>query len=569
MAIKSPLGRQLGTQFDSVFDVVKSNPMYDKTGGKIPSLDLNFAKSKSLRDSRSTKNLINFTRASIGTYVDSDGLIKSSPVNLLTYSEQFDQWTVAGNSILTPNAIAAPDGTLTADGIYFATTGATNVSQNVTLTQDKNYTFSVYAKAVTPGSNNKFTPYINSTTPKSPTDPFEATSEWVRFSYTFTHTNPSASVGVFILNKGDTYITNVYFWGAQLEEGTTATDYIPTGATKSGAPRFDHDPVTGESLGLLIEEQRTNYTYNSNIVDGSNLGTTILSTLESVVSPRGIVENVRKLDMGSGNSVWRFGAASASAPDRNYAISFWVKLASGTSSHFHVDINDRTPSTNQVHLNITNEWQRYIAIGGLRGDTAGHRFADINLTSQTVNPIYVWGAQIEAAEFVTSYIPTDTSYVTRSPDLTTIEGTNFTGGWYNQSEGTIFSDISPLDTSSGRGYLFSNGSNGQRIGHNTNSTTGFALFVFKNTITSLSTAVSGMPKPIKTCLAYKPGSSRGVIDGDLKTLSTTSDIPNAIDQVGLGVQNFGTVSGFLNGHISRLAYFPTRLPDDKLKSITT
>ena len=27
----------------------------------------------------------------------------------------------------------------------------------------------------------------------------------------------------------------------------------------NNAPRFDHDPTTGESLGLLIEEARTNY----------------------------------------------------------------------------------------------------------------------------------------------------------------------------------------------------------------------------------------------------------------------------------------------------------------------
>ena len=42
VAIKSALGRQLGTQFDSVFDVVKSNPMYDKSGGKIPSTGFKF-----------------------------------------------------------------------------------------------------------------------------------------------------------------------------------------------------------------------------------------------------------------------------------------------------------------------------------------------------------------------------------------------------------------------------------------------------------------------------------------------------------------------------------------------
>ena len=31
------------------------------------------------------------------------------------------------------------------------------------------------------------------------------------------------------------------------------------GYASTDVPRFDHDPVTGESLGLLIEESRTNY----------------------------------------------------------------------------------------------------------------------------------------------------------------------------------------------------------------------------------------------------------------------------------------------------------------------
>ena len=115
MAIKSPLGRQLGTKFDSVFDVVKSNPMYHKSGGNIPSLDLNFANSKSLRDSRSTKNLINFTRASSGTYVDSDGLIKTSAVNKLLYSNEFTNaaWTQSGLTLVS-STTTAPDGTATA-----------------------------------------------------------------------------------------------------------------------------------------------------------------------------------------------------------------------------------------------------------------------------------------------------------------------------------------------------------------------------------------------------------------------------------------------------------------------
>ena len=388
--------------------------LYRAAGGK-PTLDQRFAKDKSLVDKISGSNLITFSRASSGTYIDSDGLIKTAvtdaprfdhgPVtgeslgllieeartNLLAYSEQFDQWTVGANTIVTPNATTAPDGTFTADQVYFSQSGNTNISQSVTLTQNQTYTFSIYAKAVTPGTNNKFIPYINSPNPKFPND-FEATSEWQRFTFTFTHTNTTASTGVFILNRTDTYITNVYFWGAQLEEG---------------------------------------------------------------------------------------------------------------------------------------------------------------------------------GSFPTSYIPTTSSAVTRAADVATIEGTNFSS-WYNQSEGTVFSDVFPLDGDSGRGYLFSNGTNVQRLGQNADSTTGFALFMSNGGIvTSLAAAVSGMPKAIKACLAYKSGSSRGVIDGALKTLSTTSNVPSAIDQVGIGFQNYEGSSGFLNGHIKRLAYFSTRKTDQELVKMTS
>jgi hypothetical protein len=59
-------------------------------------------------------------------------------------------------------------------------------------------------------------------------------------------------------------------WGAQLEQSATVGEYIPTTSTINSAPRFDHDPTTGESLGLLVEEQRTNLLLRS-----EEFGTTI------------------------------------------------------------------------------------------------------------------------------------------------------------------------------------------------------------------------------------------------------------------------------------------------------
>ena len=74
---------------------------------------------------------------------------------------------------------------------------------------------------------------------------------------TFT-TSSTATFENVLFTKRPGSTNQFYIWGVQAEEGSTATDYIPTGSTISGAPRFDHDPLTGESLGLLIEESRTN-----------------------------------------------------------------------------------------------------------------------------------------------------------------------------------------------------------------------------------------------------------------------------------------------------------------------
>ena len=119
-----------------------------------------------------------------------------------------------------------------------------------------------------------------------------------------------------------------------------------------------------------------------------------------------------------------------------------------------------------------------------------------------------------------------------------------------------------------RVYVFSNGTNAVRIGH-TAQDNGFSLFFKVNNVTtSLASNLSGLPKSLKAGIAYKAGSSSGVIDGVLKDSSTTLNVPNTINQLSLGSQNFSS-DGYLNGHISRLAYFPTRLPDATLQDITS
>ena len=235
-----------------------------------------FADNKSLVNATTGQNLVTHTRASSGTYVDSDGVIRTATTNLLRRSEEFDTtWVQRG--IVSANTEIAPNGTLTADTITSGG-GVGSVYQNVSVLASTIYTASVYVKLGTMSSSDyKIAVYNNSASNFIAADvtPSQTpnSSGWTRVTYTFTTPVGCTSVRWYPFRNGSAIpLSTVYLWGAQLEQSTTVGEYIPTTSTINSAPRFDHDPTTGESLGLLVEESRTNSIRNNTMV-GAVAGT--------------------------------------------------------------------------------------------------------------------------------------------------------------------------------------------------------------------------------------------------------------------------------------------------------
>jgi hypothetical protein len=192
--------------------------------------------------SRITSNGIFFTTGTIdeATYNPNSGYIK----NYLSYSEEFDNavWnkTASGTGklpVITPNFGISPDGTLTADRIDFDSGGAGNSSiENGGIVVDGGLNPKV-------GTTRTFSVWMRSLTGTTQVAMYNAeniisvtvTSDWQRFSYTYTFTSAGA-YGVR-LAKREIWTSggaaSVLVWGAQWEQNSNATEYVKTGANGS------------------------------------------------------------------------------------------------------------------------------------------------------------------------------------------------------------------------------------------------------------------------------------------------------------------------------------------------
>ena len=376
-------------------------------------------------------------------------MLEYAPHNLLLQSQTFDNasW-LKSNSSITANAIAAPDGTVTADKLVeAATTSVHSATQAVTFAANFIYTASVYAKAgersfliIQPTSDSRFAYYNLSngtvgTVNGSPlsTQIQSVGNNWYRC--TITVTSPGATAANCILysaatDGNATYTgdgtSGIYLWGAQLSVGPYALDYTPTTSAAVYGPRFDFDPVTLAPKGLLVEEQRQNLvTYSEDFSNAAWTKNNCTVTANSVASPDGTVNADTVTSTSTTTAVELYGSATISS-GASYTLSCFVKAGTyskaalrcyngGTSNTPLALFNLTTKSVIATYGNVTatsvqdygNGWLRCIMtftstgtnanpqINGL-ADTytidAGYNYV---ATLGSNGSVYAWGAQLE------------------------------------------------------------------------------------------------------------------------------------------------------------------------------
>jgi hypothetical protein len=597
-----------------------------------PSLLLDFANSKTL-DPR-----ITFTRGSTSTYWDGHTTTKAEE-NLSTNSQTIANLTQT-NTTATDNDASAPDGTTTATKIVVNST--TNAFHDAYLNAQSTvtgvpYTHSVYAKAGTgvsavylygtiggTGLIAKFNISTGAYIGNASGDGYDAFDSyaitdvgngWYRIQATKTET--SGASRAFTLGVSNTTTDDVtqyngngtnfcHLWGVQIEQRSSATAYTATTSSPivkyqptlqtaaSGEARFDHDPVTGESKGLLIEESRTNLANWSEVASNFYSGNLSDQMYDNAgIAPDGThtADLVHESNINEHQSVYGLigGISASTAYTRschfksrgsryiclqqydgvtNYATTYdlqegAVVATQGSATGTIEDIGNGWFRCSQTFTTASNSnGAERIQIGIPTG---------ANSTIQQVGDgwsgVLFWGWQLEAGSFPTSYIATSGSTVTRSADDASITDMSTISP---SGEGTLFADAfsrRPVSAHSSS-YIIA------RLSYDTNNYVDLryrASGASGETVTALGSskisATSVNPAAevdVKLVVSYSYDSFAAAGNGSSVTTATGTALPE------LTSMDIGSLSGVNNmsGTIKKIAFYPQRLSNATLQQMT-
>jgi hypothetical protein len=377
------------------------------------------------------------------------------------------------------------------------------------------------------------------------------------------------------------------------------------------APRFDHNPATGESLGLLIEGSRSNlHLYSQDFSTGWINAQSDHTSLSVDTSVNGLdgVAGVGKFVCTTTDAITRRLYASANITTNSgteYTFSVYLKsvnswpmaqlhCSGGTAvtnqqGNAHFDLLNgtvaATGSGSAAIQNVGNGWYRCSVTTS--GNTITGMRPKIILVSTTAEGaassvtgivdagVYVWGAQLEVNSFIaagsagaSTYIPTTNASATRSAEEAVVTPVS---SFFNVAEGTMFADatiraggdvafthVNFCDNTSNNEILFSRGS--------TLTTSNLTCRVAAAQVGTVSFSVT--TNRTKQAAVYKANDLAISANGGAAVTSGTATIP-PVTHLYLGRRVSPFSGRFLNGRLARVAYYPKRLSNALLQQLTT
>jgi hypothetical protein len=358
----------------------------------------------------------------------------------------------------------------------------------------------------------------------------------------------------------------------------------------TNVPRLNYPLIDGVVQGcpsLLLEPSRTNLiTYSEDFTQGY-WGKTRIQTpyIADVVSPTGEL-NAYTLEISSGevNGGGIFRAISVSGTN---SISIFAKkkntkyLIIGDENFNNdgvwFDLENGLVATeyglaNGSIENYGNGW--YKCIMTYTKTSSLSKFIYFSNIDGTANngvvggdSVYIWGAQVEAGSYPTSYIPTSGTTATRSAETCNNAGDVNT---FNDSEGVLFAEISAL-VNGGLTRVISLSGGSQSVNNiyiNLNPSNGISVQVLTSGgSVNFSTTNINQTDVNKIAVKYKANDSALWLNGiEVDTNTTLSSTPTGLDRLNF---DFGAGAFDFYGNTKQIQYFPTALNDSDLETLTS
>jgi hypothetical protein len=541
---------------------------------------------------------LSFTRASNGTRINSAGLVEVCPWNFLEQSSAFNvsPWAFVGGTTLT-SGITDINGTSNAFR-YQATSGSYKYGyQTVSSTIGQVYTHSIYAKCSSGTQQFKLTDAQQGGGSLQ-----TVTTEWQRFTFTLTASGGNLAIE---LGSDGTNALDIYICFSQTNIGSTAKPYFPT-TDRLNVPRLTYQNGGGGCPSLLLEKQSTNInTYSEDFSNAVYSKENVTITTNQTTSPDG-TQNADKLtDDGVNNFHIVYPNALSITASRvttsvyvkNNDIQFGaIQLATSIGGTYDtrftivVDlINGTITDTEQVGTpnatysieNVGNQWYRLnltcdhtggsvaSVVAGSNSGTPSSFVAALPSYVGTGKSLFLWGMQIEASSYPTSYIPTTSASATRVADACFKTGISSLIG---QTQGVVFCDFNYIATTNTSDTtpirLLGSGSAGMYLEINSNNTFEVVVVNSVGTLVFNSTSSAQIAGRYKFAIAYNANDYAFYLNGTQIAVDTSGAFASAsLDSLNLGMYQSG--SQHLDGSINEAILFSTRLSNSELASLTS
>jgi hypothetical protein len=382
---------------------------------------------------------------------------------------------------------------------------------------------------------------------------------------------------------------------------STATYFDNTGVMQTAAvnaPRWDYDPATLALRGLLLEDQRQNMLPQSDTVTGW-AGPNITRIAASGVGPAGTNTMVRLQETATtsnhlniaplltivGATVYTFSVYAKAQQNRYLQLVIDDNTSNGVVANFDLQTGTissaaagagtatSVAATIQAVNNgiyrcsvtcATNATTTGRAVIALINTATATKFA--SYAGSTANGLLTWGAQFEAGDFATSYIPTTGTVVTRSIDSCLIPPAKMSP-WFVPPGGSWFAEFRYFDGTPTGGRVI--GRTGLGPGAiQMPAAPALTVGQFDGTA-SMSTANTTSPNTIvRAVTTWATGQAKAAVNGG--AVATAANLTTGYPTYATaGITLMTLPSGqACDGHIRAVRYWPTVLTDAQMQAMT-